>query len=160
MNPLRRLKPAGVTLIELLVVLAIVGILSMVALPTYLAYQLEAGRSTGASCLIDAEYRLAQHDAKTGSAAATLAAAGVPERCGDTPAYLLSLDDGRICGAGAGSGRYALRARGEDRQADDGDLVLCVDPSVGSPGLRLTHLHSRPDAPDRLLPGWDFKPGQ
>lgn len=160
MNPLRRRKTAGVTLIELLVVIAIVGILSMVALPTYRAYQLEAGRSTGASCLIDAEYRLAQHEAKTGSAAATLAAAGVPERCGETPAYLLSLGDGRICSASAASGRYALRARGEGRQADDGDLVLCVDPSVGSPGLRLTHLHSRPDAPDRLLPGWDFKPGR
>lgn len=153
-------KAHGVTLIELMVVIAIVGILTVIALPTYLSYQLEAGRSAGAGCLVDAQYRLEQHYAKTASAASSLAAAGVPARCGDGPHYRLSLEDGSACSAGSTAGAYALRAHGEDRQAGDGDLVLCVAPSVTNPNRRMEHLHSRPETPALLLPGWDFQPGR
>lgn len=157
---MRRSKARAVTLIELMVAIAIVAVLATIALPTYLSYRLEAGRSTGAGCLIDAQYRLEQHYAKTASDAVSLAAAGVPARCGDGPHYQLRLDDGSACSAGTTAGAYALRAHGEEHQARDGDLVLCVAPSIANPNQRMEHLHSRPDTPAVLLPGWDFPPGQ
>lgn len=152
--------PRGVTLIELTVALAIVAILVLIAVPAYRGHLLEAGRGTGAACLIDAEYRMEQHYARTGIAATSLSAAGVSSRCGDGPHYRLSLDDARACRASATPGVYALRAQGEGRQADDGDLLLCVAPAITRADQRLERQHSRPGAPALLLPGWHFEPGQ
>ena len=152
--------PRGVTLIELTVALAIVAILVLIAVPAYRGHLLEAGRSTGAACLLDAEYRIEQHYARTGIAATSLSAAGVSSRCGDGPHYRLRLDDASNCRAGTSPGVYALRAEGEGRQADDGDLLLCVAPSIVDANQRLERLHSRPGAPASLLPGWRFESGQ
>lgn len=45
------LKPTGFTLIELMVAVAIVGVLSMLAYPSYTQYVLRTHRATAAACL-------------------------------------------------------------------------------------------------------------
>lgn len=153
----------GVTLIELMIAVAIVGVLATIALPAYQTYRLKAGRGVGASCLLDTQMRVENYYAKTMTlpAALTLTDLGLSAECGDEPRYRRSLTMGgtSLCTAKATPGHYALRATGQGSQADDGDLLLCVAPSIANPNERMERVHSRPGAPDTLLPGWDFQPG-
>ena len=151
----------GVTLIELMIAVAIVAILATIALPAYQSYRLKAGRGIGAACLLDTQYRIEKHYARTMGLPASLAVLGLDAECGDQPRYrrTLTLGTASPCTAKATPGHYALRAAGEDAQADDGDLLLCVAPSIANPNERMEKVHSQPGAPDTLLPGWDFQPG-
>lgn len=151
----------GVTLIELMIAVAIVAILATIALPSYQSYRLKAGRGVAAGCLLDTQMRIEQHYAKTMTLPGTLAVLGLSAECGDQPRYRRSLMVGASspCTAKATAGHYALRASGEDNQSNDGDLVLCVAPSILNPNERMEKVHSRPGAPATLLPGWDFQPG-
>ena len=151
----------GVTLIELMIAVAIVAILATIALPAYQSYRLKAGRNVGASCLLDTQHRIEKHYAKTMALPTNLAAIGLGAECGDAPRYQRSLMVGSAspCTTKATPGHYALRATALGSQSRDGDLLLCVAPSIVNPNERMEHVHSRPDAPSTLLPGWDFQPG-
>jgi type IV pilus assembly protein PilE len=54
-------KTAGFSLIEMLIVLAIVGILTAIAYPSYTEYTLRAGRSEGAATLLEVMERQEQY---------------------------------------------------------------------------------------------------
>jgi type IV pilus assembly protein PilE len=54
-------KNAGVTLIELMIVVAIIGFLTMVALPTYTSYVLRSHRIEAINGLLDAASREARY---------------------------------------------------------------------------------------------------
>lgn len=157
-----RLGTAGVTLVELMVAVAILAIIVAIGVPSYQSYRLKAGRSVGASCLIEARQRFEAHYAKTSSGppAATLADVGLGADCGDEPAYRITVDAESACSQHESPGHYALRATPLGPQARDGVLLLCVSPSIANPDQRAERLHLRPDAPTTLLPGWDFQPGQ
>jgi len=150
-----------VTLIELMIAVAIVAILATIAMPAYQSYRLKTGRGVGAGCLLETQNRVENFYAKTMTLPATLAAIGLSVECGDEPRYQRSLTIGTasLCAARETPGHYALRASGADDQAADGDLVLCVAPSITNPNERMEKQHTLPGAPDVLEPGWDFQPG-
>ncbi len=152
----------GVTLIELMVAVAVVGILALIAVPTYQSYRLKAGRSVGVSCLLEAQQRVESHYSKNMELPASLSVVGLSNECGDAPRYQRSLTAGASspCAAKSTPGHYALRASSMDAQTRDGALVLCVSPSIANPDGHMGRFHFPPGSDSSLLPGWDFKPGQ
>lgn len=161
MIPPRR-SAAGVTLVELMVAVAIIAVVATIAVPSYRAHRLKAGRSVGASCLLEAQQRFEAHYAKTsaGPPEIGLAEVGLGSRCGDDPAYQLALVEDSPCSQREAPGHYALQATPQGAQANDGVLLLCVSPSIANPDQRAERQHLRPDQPTTLLAGWDFQPGR
>lgn len=149
--------PRGMTLIELLIAVAIVGVLAAIALPAYQSYRQKSARNLGAACLIDAQQRMEAFYARSGRyppPGTSLTALGYPDdphRCDDDGLYRLSLV------VTPDPLRYTLTADAQGSQADDGDLLLDVDPGKLNPDEHLEKSHRRPDG--TVLPGWVFKPG-
>ena len=145
------------TLIELLIAVAIVGVLAAIALPSYQSYRQKSARNTGAACLIDAQQRMESFYARSGRyppPGASLTVLGYtddPHHCDDDDLYRLSLV------VTPDPLRYTLTADAQSSQADDGDLLLDVDPGKLNPDEHVQKSHRRPDG--TVLPGWVFKPG-
>lgn len=152
----------GVTLIELLIAMAVIGTLVVIAVPSYREQRMKAGRSIGASCLIEAHQRFEAHYATThrGPPEIGLADVGLRERCGDEPTYQLRIDADSTCALHDTPGHYALRAIPTGEQARDGVLVLCISPSRSHPLQRADRQHLRPGTAEPLLAGWTFRPGR
>lgn len=148
----------GVTLIELMIAVAVVAILTTIALPAYQSYRLKVGRTVGMQCLLEAQQRIESLYARNGeypAAGAGLAAIGYaddPHACGDDGAYRLSLVVARD------PVHYALTATPQGLQAGDGALLLDVIPRHANPNDRLRKRHRRSDG--SVLPGWHFQPGR
>ncbi|MEP5766480.1 MAG: type IV pilin protein [Halieaceae bacterium] len=72
-------RPAGFTLIELLIALVIIGILAMVALPTYKDSVRKSGRTAAKGALLDIALRQEQYFLNNRGYSTTLTALGLPD---------------------------------------------------------------------------------
>jgi len=79
--------PGGFTLIEIVVVVAIIGILSTIAYPSYLAYRVKANRAAAQSFLIQLASRQQQYFLDARSYASTLSSLGYGAVPGNVASY-------------------------------------------------------------------------
>lgn len=128
-------RHAGVTLIELLIVVAVVAILSAVALPGYRLQALKSGRTVGTSELTTVVAHQAQFRQRYRRYAADLAELGLPasryaldrqgNRVAATSASGIYIIEYRAVGAGFTVSAVPQRAQREDREC--GTLGLSAE---------------------------------
>jgi type IV pilus assembly protein PilE len=120
---------AAFTLVELLVVVAIVGILSAFAIPTYTKHVLTARRAEGKAALLAGAGALERYYTMNNTYTTSLSAAGVKAFSGDNSsasAYTISVAAGS---AGIGTS-FTLQAT---PQLSDG---LCGNLSINQAGVK------------------------
>ncbi len=89
---------AGFTLIELLIVVAIIGLLSAIAYPSYTNYVQKGKRAEGRSALLAAAQRQERYMTNNNTYTTDLAAAGIPafsgQSAGNASAYTVTVVPG------------------------------------------------------------------
>ncbi len=110
-------RQAGFTLIELMIAVAVVGILTAIALPSYNGYVLRARLTEAFSGLAGAQPRLEQHWSNTRSYAGFNTVAG--QMPPDSPSFTFSLTTGT-------ASAYVLTATGRNAAAN---FVFTIDQS-------------------------------
>lgn len=132
---------AGVTLLEILIAIAIVGILSAVAIPSYQNYRLRVDRSSGKECLMEVHRRMETYQSRKNTYANDLAllgyaglAAGILP-CQQNVSYSVSL--AASTGACPIASCYRLTASPTGKQLKDGALRLTSRLDETDPNLRL-----------------------
>ncbi|MDD2729219.1 type IV pilin protein [Malikia sp.] len=134
---MKRNRSRGVSLLELMVTLVIVGIITSIAWPSYVAYMRRGDRVTATSALLEAQQFMERYYAANDGYASgsPLAYPRLPERLlqvpPDSPRYRLSL------GATVSASSYTLKASptGTDRC---GDLTLTSTGVKGVSGEGVT----------------------
>lgn len=113
----------GFSLIELLIVVAIVGILSAIAYPSYTQYLIRSGRAEGVSMLLQMMERQENHYRDNLTYAADLSAIGFGSSDveSETGKYTVSAS---TCSTETIRRCVMLTAVGQGRQVGDGDLTL------------------------------------
>ncbi|MDT0496325.1 type IV pilin protein [Algiphilus sp. W345] len=115
----------GVTLIELMIAVAVVGILAMIAYPSYVEYRLRADRALGQKCLIDALGRAESYYTRIGrypeSANEIFPSAGNAYSCGNEGLYRLSIESEADCPS---RNCVSIRADSMGKQVKDGNLQI------------------------------------
>lgn len=87
-----RRRARGFTLIELMIAVAVVGILSAVAYPSYMAQLAKGRRADGRAALLDLAQRMERHYTERGTyASATLGATGVYPATSPQGHYAMSI---------------------------------------------------------------------
>ncbi len=135
-----RVRQKGVTLVEMMVVLVILGIVVMVAFPSYTQFIVRAKRNAGTSMLLQIANRQQQFFMNNKQYSATLAGLGF----GADP--FMITDDGSFCAAGdadrlysfalsnATATTYTLTATPQLRQADKD--MACANLTLTHTGLK------------------------
>lgn len=135
MKNMKQARQQGFTLIELMIVIAIVGILSAVALPAYQDYTVRAKFSEVLALAGQIKTSVTEYQATTGDVPATSAVAGIDT----TPASTLVSD------ASVTAGVIALTIEGGATGLNDSDLdnvVVTFTPTYASDGVSTTPIIS------------------
>lgn len=113
----------GFTLIELMIVVAIIGIISAIAYPSYSQYLVKAGRAEGMSMLLQVMERQENHyrNKLTYSTDLSQIGFGSGNVESETGKYSISAE---TCASGSIKRCVLLTATGQGRQIGDGDFTL------------------------------------
>lgn len=114
-------KQRGFTLIELMIAVAVVGILTAIAYPSYVKYVQKSYRSEGLAMLADATARMERYYAQNNTYLTTLAGIGITNTTSPTGKYLLSLN------GAATATTYAFQVVPQGSQATDSCGTLGVN---------------------------------
>jgi type IV pilus assembly protein PilE len=129
MNMYSRKNALGFTLIELMIAVAIVGILSAIAYPSYTAYVVRSKRSEGKTALLAAAQNMERFFSNNNTFTTTLADAGIPAYSGDNStnnAYTISVAAGTATGQTIANS-FVITATPTARQNDPTCGNLSVD---------------------------------
>lgn len=125
-------RPGGFSLIELMVVVAIIGLLAMIAYPSYQKQMLRTHRTEGQAALQDAATRQERFFSNKSEYTINVTNLGLPASgLTDNGYYQISA---AACGGGTIARCYTLTATAQGAQADDTD---CVTITLGSNGQKL-----------------------
>ena len=129
MTMLQRLR--AFTLTELLIVVAIVGVLTAIAIPSYNNYIMRANRSEATTALLDLANKMEQYFVRNNTyATATLADVGATAAT-ENGIYLLSLDEGTLSAT-----TYTLLATPQGSQAArDTECATFIYDQLGVKGI-------------------------
>ena len=110
-------KLSGLTLIELLIVIAIIGLISCIAYPSYQTYLLNTGRGNAKLTLIKAQLKQSSLHILTPSYSTDESALG-----------LIDSDDYQFSVISASNTTYLMQAVAQGKQVNDTDcLILTID---------------------------------
>jgi len=117
--PVSRGRPGGFTLIELMIVVAIIGILAMIAAPSYEKYVIRSKRAVAKQFVLSVANKQEQYILDARQYAATITALGLTAPSELTNFYTFSL---ATCTAPCST--YTITATAVGRQLSDGNLTL------------------------------------
>lgn len=117
----------GFTLIEVMIVMAIIGILTAIAYPSYAEYVLRGNRSEGQAFLNDAAARQERYYAQNNAYAATPAQLGYASANSVNTLYILRINNPT-------TSSYTLTAIVQRTDARCGDLTLTDTGAQGQSG--------------------------
>ncbi len=123
-----RHRPHGVTLVELLIVVAILGILTAIAIPSYNSYIVRANRTAGTNALLDLANDMEQYYVRNNTyEGATLENVGGPE---STENGLYNMEISNLSAT-----TYTLTAVPQKNQANDTECGSFTYDQLGVKGI-------------------------
>ncbi|PAV48170.1 pilus assembly protein PilE [Pseudomonas sp. HAR-UPW-AIA-41] len=125
-SPFKR-HMAGFTLIELMIVVAIIGIISAIAYPSYQEYVLRGNRSEGQAFLNDAAARQERYYAQNNTYADTAAKLGYANNNSSSSKYTLAISN-------VSATTYTLTATPAQTDSKCGNLTLNQAGTKGESG--------------------------
>lgn len=125
-SPFKR-QMAGFTLIELMIVVAIIGIISAIAYPSYQEYVLRGNRSEGQAFLNDAAARQERYYAQNNTYADTAAKLGYANNNSSSSKYTLAISN-------VSATTYTLTATPARTDSKCGNLTLNQAGTKGESG--------------------------
>ena len=125
----------GVTLIELLIVVAVIGVLSAIAYPSYQEHSLKGYRSQAMADLIKIQLTLEAQFTKNSSYSFSLVSGGTCSFCESSlKRYKLSID-----ASGTGADRYVIAATPQATSGQDKDSCKTLSLNAAGIGKALDH---------------------
>lgn len=131
---MKSLKAQGFTLIELMIVVAIVGILAVIAYPSYQAQANKSRRADGIAKILEVAQKQERWFSQNQSYASALITLGYPATLdSDEGYYRITLADATACTTGAFVGCFTVTATNQGAQNSD---TRCETLSVNDRGQR------------------------
>jgi type IV pilus assembly protein PilE len=158
----------GFTLVELMIAVTILAIVAAIAVPSYRNSTLKSKRQNGIQCLVELQKRMEDYYGRNnqyptlpqvGYAFVSGSSSNCPAAEGK-PLYTVALTTYTMTPSSSCNICYQLQATGVGKQAQDGALVLGVDPRNTAPPSEAYHkMHITPATTPVYLDGWIFSPG-